>query len=368
VNQIRIGVKVPLAAAVAAGRAQYGYDSVTLTDAGVALLSANARALLHAWEGSTGGSRENNDRRRGLVGIRDGQWTSEVEVAQADVPTVLAAIEAIAERVRTKAARELEEYEAEVGKALAQPDSEWVTGGYANTAYYTDTRTGEYSRDATGVQHPAPLVAIPVSCYLSSEQKRDPRVVARLQHVEANVLPDLRAEHDRRYAEWIAVRNAAGAERETREATWRSACAAYVLRWVPEYARAARDGCDVRGLARETSVAACTEMIRSLGLETVETYTDAEPHPRPHHRAYEALDRVTGLLNSTHGEDIAAASPGLVDRISTRIVRADTCEANGCKLGIRTCIEVTLHYIDDRTEEIYVYADGAPPHLHDDEE
>jgi hypothetical protein len=367
VNQIKIGVRVPLAAALAAGRAQYGYDSVTLTDADVASLSLDARGLLRAWEYSASGCREDNDRRCGLVGVSRGQWTEEVEVTQADAPTVLGAIEAIAERVRVKAAREREESEAQIAKALAHPDDQWIArSGPSDTAYYIDATTREYSRDATGVQQCAPRANIPY--YLSSEQKCDPRVVARLQHVETNVLPGLRAEHDRRRAEWISVRDAARIEREARTAAWQTACVQYVIRWVPEYAQAARDGCDVGGLARSTSVDTFTEMLHSHSLETVEAYGKVEAHPRPHQRAYEALETVRGLIGRAPDEDIAAASAGLVDEFSTRIVRADTCEEDDCSAGKRTCIEITLRYFDGNTQSVYVYADGALPHVHESDD
>jgi hypothetical protein len=369
VNQIRIGVKVPLAAAVAAGRSQYGYGSVTLADTDVASLSETARGMLREWDGITG-PREDIDRRRGLVGIYDGQWTREVEVALADAPTVLAAIERAANAVQLKATRDHEESEARVEKALAAPDADWITSnGGTDTAYYTDA-LGAYSEDSTGLRHDRPSISLrgPSGYYLTDAERRDPRITARVQRLQGDVLAALLAAHDTHRTAWIAVRDAAEAKREARSETWRRACVDYVIRWVPEYAQAARDGSDVRRLARDTSVASCTEMLNSHGLETVEVYGEVDPHPRPHQRAYDALALVSRLMARAQSEEIAAASAGLVDSFATRIVRADTCDESSCTAGRRTCIEIQLGYIDGVVSCIYVYADSAPPHEHESDD
>lgn len=354
-DQIRIGVRVPLAAAVAAGRSEYGYASVALTDADVAQLSAGARALLRVWDGD-------DTRHRGLVGVpgSTGSRIDDVEVVRADVATTIAAIEALYVAAEAKRASELAAVEARIAQAIAAPDEEWIGAGRGR-AYYV-RESGDLSTSTSGRERGLPYVLdYPSGVYLGEDDRRDPRVVA---HRAAIDLTARIAEHERVYAQWAAGVDAAKRESEENSAAWSAACREYAAQHVPDYARAAQDGCDMRSVATDRHTRDVRSLLQSYGHTLVEAYEDAEQHTRPHQRAYDVLDRVRALLDAAD----TVSGIGIVTGIDTQIVRADTCEWSRCRSGKRTCVEISIRYGDDTASEMYVYADAAPAHAHMHEE
>jgi hypothetical protein len=346
-DTIKVAVYVPLAAALNAGRAQYGEGSVELSDADVTQLSAEARALLCVRPGA-----------EGLVGL--GPRAKSVNVLAADVPSTLAAIETEAAQVVLERREEAASREARIAKALAANDEDWIGGGDEDVYYIYNS---QLSTSQFGYRRGAPRVLdSPESQYLTDVERADPRIVARRATID---LAPHREAHARRYAEWLALVERTEAERTVAMVRWHELCSAYVIRWCPEYARAAQDGKDVRKLAVRNSVEASVELLNSVGLETVASHGDVEDHPCPHQRAYVVLDRVRLAMDCTVSAGIElAATGGIVTGVASRLVRVDTCPERGCTAGIRTCVELVLTYGDGSTEEIYVYADGAPRHPH----
>lgn len=102
----------------------------------------------------------------------------------------------------------------------------------------------------------------------------------------------------------------------------RAAARAYVLEHVPEYTRAASEGCDVRHRA--------TEHVRGLlaAFGAVLSCSD-EPHPCPSARAYAKLDEVTAAL---------AAIPVMTGAEIT-LTRSDVAGKNEPE-DLRTCVRI----------------------------
>ena len=271
-DQIRIGVRVSLAAAVAAGRAEYGYGSVALSDADVAGLSPAARARLEAWatyDVTSESTSESSRRRAGLVGVigAGNRRPDEVDVECADVPATIAAIEAVAAKAAARETAEHEANEARIAQAVAASDDAWVRSEYRQEYYVQED--GSYATTRSGRWRGGPTLRTssgPEGIYLHDSDYRDPRIQARMAAVDLATRVE---EHGRRYAEWLAGVERAEAEAKSRSAAWAAACRDYTIRWIPEYARAAREGRDVRRVARETSVASCVELLNSLDYATV---------------------------------------------------------------------------------------------------
>ena len=341
-DQIRIAVRVPLSAAVAAGRTHYGETSVALSDADVATLSPAARARLASM--------------RGCVGLRNlYDRIEEIEVDRADAPATLEAIERTVAAIEAKLAAERAESEQQIARALASPDEEWVSLDGLVHAYYEE-EDGSLSASPTGNRFGCPRIwdGGPRGAGLSRSQLSDPRVIARVAAI--NITTRI-AEHERRYAEWITLVERANAEKKARADAWASVCRAYVIEHVPEYARAAKEGADVRTLAKRSYLATLST---KLAADT-EAYS-VDSHPRPHQRAYDALDAVRRAL------DGAPTYGGLVTRVDTRIVRVNTCPEDDCTAGKRTCVEIAVQYGDDTSNTCFVYADGGDPHVHEADE
>lgn len=133
------------------------------------------------------------------------------------------------------------------------------------------------------------------------------------------------------------------AEREAKAEVWRAAARAYVIEHVPEYARAASEGCDVRHRATEHVQA----QLAALG--AAPTASD-EPHTCPSAHAYAELDRLTAAV---------AALPGM-EGAELEITRSDVNWRRGTPALYRTCIHIAheLPWGDDIDRAINTEPEG----------
>lgn len=112
---------------------------------------------------------------------------------------------------------------------------------------------------------------------------------------------------------------------EEREATEREAAKVFVLAHVPEYARAATEGCDVRHRATECVVAWLVDV-----LDARVSYSD-ELHTCPSAKAYQAHDETRAALARSPG--------GALSEATLTLTRSDICKRRGHKT-IRTCVHI----------------------------
>jgi hypothetical protein len=338
VDQIKIGVRVPLAAAVAAGRAEYGDGEVALTPEQVSALSAEARSVL------TSGELESARRASDPVILPANYWPhynggtlrgERLSIADTAPATVIAALEARA--VASAAARaeheaeKLAKYERKIGEALAQPDEDWI-GGTGERRYYT--REGDtLSHDRRGYVHQElGILSSPSSVYLADEYLIDPRIVERRARIEREVLPVSRRSWEARYAEWSALVAATEARQAAEQAELearRGVCAAAIRTLAGTYddlARPAAEGYDVTRavLDRLADRLAESSQCEEVSVDTTE-WRDPVDRAAPSPEAFALLDRVTAAARTANETVPAAIGRWVV----SRIVRVDTCPHAG---------------------------------------
>ena len=168
--------------------------------------------------------------------------------------------EAILRAVDAKiAARKVKEAECQAAKerrileALAMPTDAWI---------------GDGRRHLNAVQYPS---------VLDTDDRSEPRIVARVEQIKAETLPPLVAEWERRNAEALAkdkaskaAREAAEARQEIEKAELAAKVRRYVLAEVPEYQRAALDDKDVTEVGIKAAVSAVETSIQgAIGDDTV---------------------------------------------------------------------------------------------------
>lgn len=129
----------------------------------------------------------------------------------------------------------------------------------------------------------------------------------------------------RRHPDALQRARAALAEREACQAARverdKAVAREYVLAHVPEYSRAASEGCDVRHVASDH----VREYLATLG--AIETYSD-DPHKCPSAKAYAALDEIKATLSAV----------GVFGDAEISITRADISTRKEPR--IRTCIRI----------------------------
>jgi hypothetical protein len=327
---IKIAVQVSLAASVAAGRSQYGDATVELSDADVASLSDAARAVLAA-------SRDYSEGR-----YLDSMGTLRaLEVSGLDGPTVLAAIEArvitlAAEQIemtareeRRRAAEALdnaERHEQKVAAALAAPDTAWLCTSDGGRLAQRYSNAPDVDRD-------------------------DPRIVAHLARITAEVLPAYRAE--------LAAAKAAEDERHAAYAeAIRTLGATY-----DDLARAVTEGYDVER-------AVIDRLAESLaGLEGLHTDTYDSPRADPTDRAapspeaFRLRDRVVGAVREANERLPVAIGRWEV----SRIVRVDVCPHSGEHHYVTAVLATLLTLGPRKREREITFSLESLECAHDDE-
>lgn len=153
-----------------------------------------------------------------------------------------------------------------------------------------------------------------------------------------------------------------------REERWIEPCRKYVIKHVPDYARAALDGADVSAKAKRHVLDGIRGQLAECGdLVEHERRADPERVSAPHAFAYTTLDKVQVTLDE---------HSALISKVEPKIVRVDTCPENGCESGWRTAVQVTLTWADGvpevggydtnpTTDTFYVLADPAGAHTHE---
>jgi hypothetical protein len=325
---IKVSVEISKSVALAEGKTQYGATTVVPNEADLQALTPDSRAV--------------------LADYLDGGRKLTLPHATADWAGVLEAVNDILVR-----------REAWVQGVLATPDEKWLE--------YNDIRIPYVAAD------------------YGDRNERDPRIHARLEAlkpVAAKRQADRREQdivealaqghrhtircfhHDPRAAAWLAqddAREAAEKEKMAKRAEeYARICRDYVIAYVPEFSRAARDGKDMTARAAKHAEESLKER-----LGTIATYRGRQEHTSPPNHAYDVMDRVGEQLTSVE-------LPGPIASTKLTIVRVDTCDEPDCKAGKRTCVEVELTWRDGDETVMYVLADPAGPHVHargpDDEE
>lgn len=221
-ESIKIAVRVPLAAAVAAGRSNYGETVVVLTDSDVASLSDGARRLLYTSDRSD---------QRGLVFVstshdcigQPSRWNhpGPLDLTEATVDAVIAEMERIAREPAKREAEAASKRAASVASAIAAPADDWI-GERASSErawFSTDCAGAELSRGRSGWGHARPKVdTSPRGIYLDDIAKASPEIAAHRATIERTVLPAKVAAWEVRYAEWCAFVEQAKREEEEQAA------------------------------------------------------------------------------------------------------------------------------------------------------
>jgi hypothetical protein len=134
-----------------------------------------------------------------------------------------------------------------------------------------------------------------------------------------------------------------------------------VLAHVREFARAAKEGCDVSDVVPNALNKMLHERVGAAGLSTV-TRHRVSPNKHPRAYAYEVLDRVKAVLADDALHTLIAP---VVERVDTEILRVDTCPEE-CESGWRTCVKVNAVLRDPQatTIPLYIYADKQAEHTH----
>lgn len=106
----------------------------------------------------------------------------------------------------------------------------------------------------------------------------------------------------------------------------------YVLAHVPEYSRAASEGCDVRHVASDH----VRGYLATLG--AIKTYSD-DPHKCPSAKAYAALDEIKATLSKSL-MFTTASSPAPVDVFGDTEISITRADISRKETRIRTCIRI----------------------------
>lgn len=296
---IKVRIYIPQEVALARSQTHYGEAFVEPTQEQLAALTDEQRAKLESQLRSTW-----------LLHTNGQTWAD-----------VLAALELQLGEDRAEAARR----EKEILLALSLPLSAWVDDA------------GELRTWIGGLR-----------------VDMDPRLVARCAEAEPLAFArrnEIAARKVEEEARLFREHN----ERAARAEKYAHLCRAYVREHVPEFARAAADGCDVNRHAESHATRAIIDRIEHSDLRVIDTYlSNAPAHACPSQYAYSVFDVVTKALTEQElPTPIASATP--------RIVRDDTCE--DCR-AIRTCVEIEFAWKDGTTGRITVYADTEEPHVH----
>ena len=147
-----------------------------------------------------------------------------------------------------------------------------------------------------------------------------------------------------------ASREAAVAEREARDEADNAQARAFVIAHVPEYRRAAEDGCDVRHRATEAVLAWLKER------DAVETHGD-DVHTCPSAQAYAKLDEVKQLIHDVPGDVLRNAE--------VMITRGDLANKLHEK-RIRTCVRVDCELPWGEEIDRSFLAEGDPDLIDED--
>jgi hypothetical protein len=296
---IKVLVYVSLRAAVAAGRTSYGYAAVPLDADAMANLSVEARSLLAIPVGSD----EAKD--VGATAVLALDITGSPEL-HADDATPAAVTRALEDLVSTRRAREeatkahaVAQQEALVKRALDTPDERWVLPGGLEL----------WQRHAPTLRIPAPR---------EDFDSTDPRIVARVEHIEANVLPvavaawrAACAEYDARVLSEDAERKAALAAAKAKDEALIVATREYVLKFVPDYRRAAENGLDVEDAGCEAAKgevdAQFATAAEQAGLVVVDDTTSWKPRKVPTDTAFVRAETLERAVRET----IASMAPEL---------------------------------------------------------
>ena len=215
-DQITIRTHIPLARAIGAGKSQYGEARVALDDAHVASLSEGARAILET------------------VVERDQRLA--LDAPEATPEAVVEALKALESAKREADEAKRAALSAATEEALARGDDAWIHDGTPAAWAWGTARLR--------VEAPA----------LTTIDESDPRVIARLARLRAEVLPGLvaahaawRAERARATREVEAQREAEAQRAEAQREAAREAATQWAIARLPEYADAATEGYDVVG-------------------------------------------------------------------------------------------------------------------------
>ena len=131
-----------------------------------------------------------------------------VTVPPAPMPPTTATIEAwietLAAALADKRAADARESEARIQKALAAPDEQWIRQGTGEPYYVLRSSGSDEYSDTGGSPVHRPIVGLGLGLYLTEQELRDPRVVARRQRVAADTLVQAQAAWQRRHDEWTA--------------------------------------------------------------------------------------------------------------------------------------------------------------------
>lgn len=113
-------------------------------------------------------------------------------------------LETLAAARTAKIAAEASEREARIRDALAVADTGWINR--ETSKYYVVMSDSDDFSDMGGraIGRPKLCATGPRGVYLSAAEQRDPRVIARCEHVQTDTLVSAQAEWERRYDEWTA--------------------------------------------------------------------------------------------------------------------------------------------------------------------
>jgi len=137
-----------------------------------------------------------------------------------------------------------------------------------------------------------------------------------------------------------------------KDAPWRDLCREYVIRCVPEFARAATDGCDVSSVAIKALRAEIWRRLgEASGITVVDSYAE-RCQGLPRSFAYERLDQVRVLV-------ARLANHPLISSIDSSVVRADLDPRRGHE-NWRTCVAVEAVLANgDSLDTVYVCAEES---------
>lgn len=127
----------------------------------------------------------------------------------------------------------------------------------------------------------------------------------------------------------------------------------YVVSHVPEFARAARDGKDVRGPAVRALGVEVRSWLAEAGLTVVDHY-DVRDQDLPRTLAYERLDQARAAVSDRAGDH------PLIKAVECSIMRADLCSDRDDR-NWRTCVVVDVTTIDElgELEDVAVCAEES---------
>jgi hypothetical protein len=344
-EQIRVTVRVPLAAAVAAGRSEYGQTSVVLDDIAVQSLTSGARALL---------------REDGYAAGRSGGRGEALVVSEATVPATVAALEARATTIAAEVAAEAAHQRATVAEFAATLEHVLT---YARTCPIQALRGAslwhlhDWHRDGKWAWG-APRTDESAACAVGREDELAAFLASEAASREASERA-LEAEKAAKAAKAAAI--ASEARRWARE-YGRS------LLGSPELQRAAGEDRNVLPRIRRLVALAAEHAIEHAiaGLQdarVVKTYATEDRDDVPSAEAYALLDTLTAARGSIAE---ASALPGAEVTIGP-IERYDVAPRGDAVW--RTGVRVTLSHpwFDDDDLEWAVLAEPFEQNDQDDE-